>query len=551
MRKILIIEDNIMNREILKEILCEEYEVLEAENGEAGLAYLEKHHQELSIILLDLQMPVMDGFTFMSHVKDDPILSVVPIIVMTADDDANTEERCMELGAVEFLEKPYNPVVMFGRIRNIIRMREAAADIMSVERDELTGLYTRQAFYHYAGKFLRENPDKEYTMLISDIREFRLLKSIYGEAAGDRILTAIADNLKEETTKHRGIAGYYGTDQFVALFESSDVPPVEELEECVSACTEIASVSHIRLKLGVYENIDRNLSVHQICDHVIIALELVKTSYERNVGSYDGPLAKRHRQEQQMETDFYDALEAGEFEAWFQPKYDPRDERIVGAEALVRWQRPDGVFNAPYLFIPLFEKDGLVAQLDVHMFRQVCDLQRTRMEQGKQLIPISVNLSRTTLYRGNVVDTYKRIIVNAGVPMSMVPIEITESSAFLSDEISELIHCLKEEGFSLHMDDFGSGYSSLTSLGVLPFDCIKLDKGLTDTITTSRGELLTQHILTAIRELGMESVVEGVETKEQVEILQRIGCDAIQGYYYSKPVPQDVFKQMLEKNLER
>ena len=551
MRKILIIEDNIMNREILKEILCEEYEVLEAENGEAGLAYLEKHHQELSIILLDLQMPVMDGFTFMSHVKDDPILSVVPIIVMTADDDANTEERCMELGAVEFLEKPYNPVVMFGRIRNIIRMREAAADIMSVERDELTGLYTRQAFYHYAGKFLRENPDKEYTMLISDIREFRLLKSIYGEAAGDRILTAIADNLKEETTKHRGIAGYYGTDQFVALFESSDVPPVEELEECVSACAEIASVSHIRLKLGVYENIDRNLSVHQICDRVIIALELVKTSYERNVGSYDGPLAKRHRQEQQMETDFYDALEAGEFEAWFQPKYDPRDERIVGAEALVRWQRPDGVFNAPYLFIPLFEKDGLVAQLDVHMFRQVCDLQRTRMEQGKQLIPISVNLSRTTLYRGNVVDTYKRIIANAGVPMNMVPIEITESSAFLSDEISELIHCLKEEGFSLHMDDFGSGYSSLTSLGVLPFDCIKLDKGLTDTITTSRGELLTQHILTAIRELGMESVVEGVETKEQVEILQRIGCDAIQGYYYSKPVPQDVFKQMVEKNLER
>ena len=221
MRKILIIEDNMMNREILNGILSEEYDILEAENGAEGLEILKKNFKDLSVILLDLQMPVMDGFEFMDRVRQDALISSVPIIVMTADEKADTESRCMELGAVEFLEKPYNPTIMFGRIRNIIRMREAAAEIQSIEYDDITGLYTKQAFCHYAEKMLSEDPDEKYTVFVLDIKEFNVINNVYGEKTGDKIIKAIADELRKTTGKVNGIARHYEADRFAGMIRST------------------------------------------------------------------------------------------------------------------------------------------------------------------------------------------------------------------------------------------------------------------------------------------------------------------------------------------
>ena len=545
MRKILIIEDNEINREILNDILEERYEVLEAENGQQGLALLEQYHQELSVILLDLQMPVMDGFEFLRRVQGDALLSAVPVIVMTADENADTEARCMELGAVEFLEKPYNPVVMFGRIRNIIRMREAAADIQSIEYDDLTGLYTRQAFYHYAGRRLREHSDQAYSLFVVDIRDFKMINSVYGEAVGDQVLTAIADNLRQQSQAEDGLAGHYGADRFLGLFTSDRIPAAEIMEKIMAGHRKIGAVENIRIRMGIYEDVDHSLEVSRICDRAISALDAIKNSYDRQVGTYNGPLAQKHRQEQMIEADFSRALAAGEFEPWFQPKVDPVRGKIVGAEALVRWKMADGTYRAPYLFIPLFERDGLVAQVDACMFRQVCRLQKEWQEQGLPCVPISVNMSRTTLLGSGTAAAYEQMVREAGITCDMVPIEITESAAFLNEQIGHLMERLKEAGFPLHMDDFGSGYSSLTSLGILPFDVTKLDKSLTDNVGTVRGEMIMRHMLQVIHELGMKAVVEGVETEEQVELLKKLGCDAIQGYYYSKPVPKDEFEKML------
>ena len=551
MRKILVIEDNEMNREILQDILCEEYEVLEAENGAEGLKLLEQYYQELSVILLDLQMPVMNGFEFLEKIRTDALLSTVPVIVMTADENGDTESRCMELGAVEFLEKPYNPVIMFGRIRNMIRMREAAADIQSIEYDEVTGLYTRQAFYHYAEKRLKENPDKSYSVLISDIREFKLINSAYGEEGGNRVLKAIADQLRRDGQKYDCISGHYGADRFVIMVEADIIPSEKILEEMLMEEKEIPPAEHIRMKLGIYENVDPALSIAVICDRAISALDTIRNSYDRNTANYDGPLAQKQRQNQQMEADFPRALEAGEFVPWFQPKADPSSDTIVGAEALVRWKKQDGSYTPPYLFIPLFEKDDLVAQLDECMFRQVCKLQSLWKSQGKRIVPISVNMSRTTLLRSGSVERYLKMAEEAGTPLDMVPVEITESSAFLSSQISERMNQLKEAGFTLHMDDFGSGYSSLTSLSVLPFDVIKLDKSLADHVETPKGGMIVRHMLQVVRELGMQSVVEGAETAEQVAVLRDLGCDAIQGYYYSRPVPREDFEEMLDNGLKK
>ena len=549
MRKILIIEDNMMNREILNGILSEEYDILEAENGAEGLEILKKNFKDLSVILLDLQMPVMDGFEFMDRVRQDALISSVPIIVMTADEKADTESRCMELGAVEFLEKPYNPTIMFGRIRNIIRMREAAAEIQSIEYDDITGLYTKQAFCHYAEKMLSEDPDEKYTVFVLDIKEFKVINNVYGEKTGDKIIKAIADELRKTTGKVNGIAGHYEADRFAGMIRSKDMPSAEEMEALLNEHTVIAGVEHIILKMGMYENVDSSIPVSRMCDRAMSVLDLVKPSYESNVGSYNGPLAQKHRQEQQMEAEFFDALDKGEFKAWFQPKIDPSDDRIVGAEALVRWKREDGTYNPPYMFIPVFEKDGLVADLDEIMYRKVCDFQKRRSEEGKPCVPISVNMSRITLHRSNTVEHYLKFIEGSGVPIDLVPVEITESSAFESIRFGQLLNKLKEEGFSLHMDDFGSGYSSLTSMSVMPFDVIKIDKSLTDAIGGERGETVLRHIMEMIRELGMKVVVEGVEEEAQVEFLKKLGCDAIQGYYYSKPVCMEDFEKMMESYL--
>ena len=549
MRKVLVIEDNEMNREILSDILCEEYDVLEAENGAVGLELFEEHYRELAVILLDLHMPVMDGFEFLEKVGRDGLLSSVPIIVMTADEGADTEERCIQLGALEFLEKPYNPTVMLRRIRNMVHMRETAADIMSIEYDDLTGLYTRQAFYHYAARELADNPDRKYSVFVVDIREFKLINSVYGDATGDEIIRGIAGKLKGDMRSTDGLVGHYGADKFVGMFAADTVPAEDILEDLLKDNQTIAGVENIRIKLGVYRDIDHELEVSRICDRAITALDTVKHSYNQHVGVYDGPLEQRMQREKKMEADFGKAIEDREFIPYFQAKVDPKTGRIVGAEALVRWKRSDGAFNEPYLFIPLFEKDGLVARLDEYMFREVCRMQRARLDDGKGAVPVSINLSRISLLAANTVENYKQIVKEYHVPQELVPIEITESAAFLNEQIANRMREMKEAGFMLHMDDFGSGYSSLTSLGVLPFDVTKLDKSLTDNIETPRGEMIVKHMLAAIRELGMKSVVEGVETAEQVEILKKLGCDAIQGYYYSKPVPPEEFRKMADEGV--
>ena len=252
-----------------------------------------------------------------------------------------------------------------------------------------------------------------------------------------------------------------------------------------------------------------------------------------------------------MEAAFAGALAGGEFEAWYQPKFDPAADRIVGAEALVRWRKPDGSMVSPGAFIPLFEKDGLVIRLDEYIFRQVCDLQARRLAAGQEILPISVNMSRMALHRADVVAAYRAIVDEYRIPISCVPIEITESSALSSLQIQDLVKRLKDAGFALHMDDFGSGYSSLTSLSMLPFDVIKLDKSLTDTLNTVKGQTIVSHMIDIIHALGMRVVAEGVEDAEQNAYLRSRGCDAIQGYFYSKPLSKEGFRALEQKNLTK
>ena len=224
-----------------------------------------------------------------------------------------------------------------------------------------------------------------------------------------------------------------------------------------------------------------------------------------------------------------------------------KTESIEGAEALVRWKKSDGTMISPGEFIPLFERNGLIVRLDEYVFRKVCQIQRERMERGERVLPVSVNLSRATLHHEGIVERYAQIVYDSQVPFEAVPIELTETAALYSIQIQGLTEKMVDVGFLLHMDDFGSGYSSMTSLNVLPFRVLKLDKALIDFIGNSRGDQVIQHTSALAHGLGMKVLAEGVEVKEQVEFLRTMECDEIQGFYYARPLPLEVFSQLLDE----
>ena len=246
-----------------------------------------------------------------------------------------------------------------------------------------------------------------------------------------------------------------------------------------------------------------------------------------------------------MEDEFAGAISNGQFEIWYQPKYNPVDNKLVGAEALVRWRGGDGKLISPARFIPLFEKDGLIKTLDEYVFKSVCRQQAEWKSNGRQIIPVSINLSRATLYFESVAELYKCIANETGIDTKYVPIEITESAAIDNANIKVLADQFHNNGFSLLVDDFGSGYSSLSTINMKCFDTLKIDKSLIDYIGDFSGERLLDHTITLAKELGISVTAEGVETKKQVDFLTRLNCDNIQGFYYSKPLCVGDFNQLL------
>lgn len=540
-RKLLIIEDNELNRKLLAELLEDSFDVMTAVNGEEGLKLLGENYRDISAVLLDVSMPICDGFQFLERIKGDVMLSSVPVIVITGSNRPEDEVRCLELGAVDFIRKPYNVRIVKGKINSVIKLRESAIVLSALEYDELTGLYIRQAFFHHAKTLMRFKQEEKFHVVVADVKNFKWINGTYGEKTGDQVLTYLGDTYKSHV--HKGMVARYGGDQFVAIIYGDIKIRPEQVERAICEIEEKAPIPNLVVNYGIYEDVDKTLSLTLICDRAFLALKSIQDDYEHQFAFYDKEMGRKHSQERMMENGFDDAIRNEEFVVYLQPKYSVATEEIVGAEALVRWKKEDGTMVSPGEFIPLYEKDGLIVRLDEYVFRKVCELQRDHMKAGRKLIPISVNLSRASIHYENMIQRYVRIVEENGIPFSAVPIELTETAALYNMQIKELTEKMVEAGFELHMDDFGSGYSSMTSLNQLPFDTLKLDKSLIDYIENSRGREVIRHTIALAHSLGMQVLAEGVEKADQVEILRTLDCDEIQGFYYSRPVPWQEFDE--------
>ncbi|MDD7641907.1 MAG: bifunctional diguanylate cyclase/phosphodiesterase [bacterium] len=392
-----------------------------------------------------------------------------------------------------------------------------------------------------------ERKTKKGFIVSMDIHSFKVVNSVCGTTKGDEILReiwkCILNNIGEND-----LAAHINADHYIIFYEDTDRAKVSERLEMLTIQLGKRSV-----ELNVPQQLpyfgvsawEPDNKIEQIYNEANIARHEVKERKDVNHAFFCQADATRILQEKQMEDAFEVSIRNHRFEVWYQPKYNPESEQLVGAEALVRWRTTDGTLVSPGVFVPLFERNGMIRYLDEYVFRTVCMQQKQWLDQGGTVIPISVNLSRASLYFQNVVERYRKIASDEGINPSYVPIEITETAALDDQSIRELASRFYEAGFPLHIDDFGAGYSSFSTLNIMHFDTLKIDKSLIDYIGNYGGDRLLEHTIALAKDLGMHVTAEGVENETQVAFLKNLNCDSIQGYYYSKPLPLEEFAEKM------
>ena len=544
-RSILVVEDNELNREMLCAMLEDRYNVLQAENGKEGLEVLQENYRDISIIVLDVQMPVMNGYEFLHAVKDDDLLREIPVIVATGSSDIEEEERCLELGATDFVIKPYKKNIVLKRISNIIRLRESASTLKEVEFDDLTGVFTRQAFFHHAQKILQDNPDIDFTLAISDIQDFTLVKERYGmKVANDLLLRNVALLRKAQVENY--VFGRYDDNQFIVMAPSSERYAEIRKQRRGRLTIPLPEEGVAVLKFGVKRSIEHDVSIKEHCRHVLMALDTIKHVYGVNYTLFDENMQKYYDRRIAIERSMVKALENGDFQIFYQPKHDSRTGELVGAEALVRWTHPEFGFLSPAEFIPVFEQTGFISEVDFYAWKRTCMNQREWQDKGLRIVPISVNCSRSELLQNDFLHKWFKPLKDSALSSQYMHLEVTES-LFTEhfDKLSEVLRECQQRGVKIELDDFGTGYSSLSMFQLLPLDIIKFDMAFVKGLDSPRQARVMAACVRLVHNLGLKSIAEGVETSQQLEKVKEMGIDAVQGFYYSRPLPKAEFEQYL------
>lgn len=545
-KRVLIVEDSRINRDILKELLSEKYEVLEAENGLKALRFLQENKSDISLILLDVVMPEMDGLTFLDKIKEDAELALIPVIVMTASDREADEIAALEHGATDFVLKPFHPQIILHRIDSLISLRENAAMANQYRYDHLTGLYSKEFFYEKAREQILAHPEQKHTILCSNVENFKLFNDIFGISAGDHLLKEIAD-MYRDLMEGDDICGRFNADRFLLLHSGSEREDYIRLLEMKPKT--VGRIEGVVLKFGIYEVSDLSVSLEKMCDRALLAANSIKGQYNEHFAVYDDALRTKLLREQRITDCMETALSEGQFTVYLQPKLSLSDDRLAGAEALVRWIHPEMGFLSPGEFIPLFEKNGFITQLDKFIWEQVCILLRDWRERGMAEVPVSVNVSRADIYQADLADILTQLVRKYEVDPRLLHLEITESAYTENPEqIIDAVSRLRGLGFIIEMDDFGSGYSSLNMLNEMKLDVLKLDMRFIQSETTkplSQGVL--RFIMELARGMNLSVTVEGVETGEQLERIRELGCDYVQGYFFAKPMPAVEFEEYLKE----
>ena len=539
-RLILVVDDELINREILGNILAQDYELIYAADGTQAVQMIEEYHEILSLVLLDLLMPDMNGMEVLKHIRNTPELAHIPVIVMTSE--ASAEVESLRFGAIDFIPKPYNqPEVITARVRRTIELSEDRQIINSTERDSLTGLYNREYFYRYAEQYDQHHKDMNMDAIVVDVNHFHMINERYGKAYGDQVLRRIGEKVREMVRDSGGIVCRRESDTFMVYCPHRDDYKAILENASVGLAGDETAINRVRLRMGVYSDVDKSIDIERRFDRAKLAADTVRGSFSKTIAFYDSALHEAEIYDEQLLEDFHKAISERQFKVFYQPKFDIRPEIpvLASAEALVRWKHPKLGMISPGVFIPLFENNGLIQQLDAFVWREAAAQIRDWKQRFDLVVPVSVNVSRVDLYDPNLIDTLLALMEDFELLPSEFLLEITES-AYTQDsvQIIETVNRLRSLGFQIEMDDFGTGYSSLNMISSLPIDALKLDMHFIRSAFAARKDTRMLEVIIDIADyLSVPVIAEGVETEEQLLALKAMGCDLVQGYYFSRPIP--------------
>lgn len=547
MDTIIIIENKESDRLRLEAILEDDYTIITDDNLDNIDNYISN---KVVSIIIGLDFANKKNIAKLSNYKNKEGI-LIPLVI--GGEFTGDLLEFLNYGASEAIVKPYNKAIVKLRIDNVIRHAQNDEYRIKADFDSLTKIYNRQAFYREAKKLIDKNKDINYDLACFDIDRFKIINDIYGSSVGDELLIYIANTGVKRMKNYGGLIGRLSGDLFAIV-----IPHQENIEEKLLAeMNEDIDNFNLGIKVvvsfGYYNIDDLSVPINNMCDRAMMAIKKVKAKYNTSYAIYDDVLRNQVLEEQRIIDNMNRALENDEFIPYYQPKFNMVTKSFIGYEALMRWISATEGLIPPSSFISVFEKNGFIIKADRVIWQKVCqDIVKFR-QAGHVLLPVSVNVSRIELYDLNLGNEILDLLKGYDVPVDLFQLEITETAYMQdSDQMIEAVHKLKELGFTILMDDFGSGFSSLNILKDLPFDVIKIDLAfLKHFDENQKAEKILKSVIQMAKRLNIEMIAEGVETKAQEDFLVELGCNRAQGYRFARPVEAHEIFRMLENGVVR
>ena len=432
------------------------------------------------------------------------------------------------------------------RIRDVTReQQEVKKGIYEATHDRLTGLYTREYLYQSISEISQSFHERQYLIVFVDIKNFKIVNDVFGNKFGDYALQCIADWVRRDMSEYCRYGRLVGDTFGICVPESEFSPKEREKELSNFIIRKDNTTYQLLIHLGIYRVAPEDNDVSVMFDRAHLALSTIQDEYKTHIAYYNKEIREKILWNQNISSQLGEAIRTRAVRPYLQPIAD-RDGHIVGAEALARWIHPEHGFMSPALFIPVFEKNGMIAEVDKHIWRCACEVLSEWQKENRNLF-ISVNISPKDFYFIDVIAEIKSLVKEFQIPPEILRIEITETVMMTEAENRmQILEDFRRAGFIVEMDDFGSGYSSLNMLKDMPVDVLKIDmKFLGKTDDKDRAETIVKNIIRLSEELGISALTEGVETKEQYQTLSQMGCSLFQGYYFAKPLPVEEFEKLL------
>ncbi|MGN0342293.1 MAG: EAL domain-containing protein [Roseburia sp.] len=431
-------------------------------------------------------------------------------------------------------------------IVRVVRGRKREKEILYTS--PITGGTNIQYFKDQAAALLKANQRNQfhYAMISIRLAKYHNFCSCYGIKEGEELM----ENLFGELQKHlqsKEVAAHASKADFALLLKYGEPDNLTyRLERMIGDLKEVRPSQKLNFGAGIYWVPDKYEDISTMYNYVEVVQETIPEDLEDHIRCFDESMLANQRWIRKVEDDMERALDDREFQVYLQPKYSTKEEKLSGAEALVRWIHPTEGFIPPNKFIPIFEQNGFILQLDDYMITEIASMQAKWLHEGKKIVPISVNVSRAHFTKVDLAEHICELVDQFHVPHDMIELELTESAFFDDKDILiNTVKQLKGYGFDISMDDFGAGYSSLNSLKELPLDVLKLDaEFFRGEDCQGRGDLIVGEAIALAKKLDMRIVAEGIETREQVDSLAEKNCDLIQGYYFAKPMPVEEFEKL-------